>query len=121
MSAQNPIPDGAPSSSTNNNEDRTGRGGRGQGRGRGGRGRGGQGSNKFQGQEPSLADCTFDYSEDPQSKRYLKNVELLVGYVGANHSKYNMEFQKAVKQLELNDPDPIVKPKDEDANNFFIG
>ena len=121
MSAQNPSPDGAPSSSTNNNEDRTGRGGRGRGRGRGGRGRGGQGSNKFQGQEPSLADCTFDYSEDPQSKRYLKNVELLVGYVGANHSKYNMEFQKAVEQLELNDPEPIVKPKDEDADNFFIG
>ena len=92
----------------------------GQRQGRGGRGRGrgwqnqAQQSNspRFQGQEPSLKECIFDYSEDPQSKRYLRNVELLIGYVGSNFDRHNQEFQQALEALELPDPEEATKPKD---------
>ena len=90
-------------------------GGRG---GRGGRGRGWQSSqqsnsSRFQGQEPSLKECIFDYTEDPQSKRYLRNVEWLVGYVGTNFDRHNMEFQQAIETLELKDPEEATRPKDD--------
>ena len=48
-----------------------GRGRGNQGRGRGGRNRGGT-TSKFEGQEPLLKGCIFDYAEDSQAKRYLK-------------------------------------------------
>ena len=111
---QGPRPDQAESSSGG----MTGRGGRsGQGRGGRGRGRGGRGqqgnSNKFQGQEPTLKDCIFDYSEDPQSKRYLRNVEYLVGYIGSTFNRYNLEFQQSVEELSLDEPDQVEIPKDD--------
>ena len=106
-----PRPDGAESSG--------GRGNQTGGRSNGGRGRGGRGKNqgqqsntRFQGQEPSLKDCVFDYSEDPQSKRYLRNVELLVGYVGTSFDYYNLEYQKALEKLELKDPEKAKVPDD---------
>ena len=106
-----PRPDGQ--------ESNGGRGNQTGGRPNGGRGRGGRGKNqgqqsntRFQGQEPSLKDCVFDYSEDPQSKRYLRNVELLVGYVGTSFNYYNLEYQKALEKLELKDPDKAKVPDD---------
>ena len=54
----------------------------------------------------------FDYSEDPQSKRYLRNVELLVGYVGTSFDYYNLEYQKALEKLELKDPEKAKVPDD---------
>ena len=75
------------------------------------RNRVGQGnSSKLQGQEPMLKDCTFDYPEDPQStKRYRKNVELLMGFIVANFERrQNMQFHKAVERLRLDDPPPVV-------------
>ena len=91
----------------------------GRGRGRGGRGgrsqhsqNTGQQSNKFHGQEPTLKECTFDYTEDPQSRRYLKNVELLIGYVGNTFTRHNRQYQQALEDLELKDPDKPEIPKD---------
>ena len=108
-------PDAAPSSNAGSSNTRSQGGGSrrsGGGRGRGNRNQGPANQSRFQGQEPSLKDCTFDYSEDSQSKRYIRNIELLVGYIGTNYNRHNMHFQKAVEQLELPDPPPVKRPKD---------
>ena len=113
-----PRPETTPSNARSNN---TG----GRGRGRGGRGNRSQGSvgqqsnSRFQGQEPTLKECTFDYSEDPQSRRYLQNVELLIGYVGSNFNRHNLQFQQALEDLELKDPDKPARPA-EDADAITV-
>ena len=112
MSSSQPRPDQTESvNPSGRGRNSQGRGGR--GRGRGGRGNGQQSNSpKFQGQEPTLKECVFDYSEDPQSKRYLKNVEHLVGYIGSNFTSYNSEFQQSVEDLQLNEPEEVKPPKD---------
>ena len=89
-SGNTPVPDTAASSGASTRTEPTNRTNQSRSRrGRGNKNNGGsiqsQGSNdkKFQGQEESLKECTFDYSEDPQSRRYIKNIELLVGYIGS--------------------------------------
>ena len=92
-----------------------GRGGRGNSRrGRGGsRGRNnnnGTGSSKFEGQEPLLKGCVFDYTQDAQAKKYIHNVELLIGYIGIKFPKYNMDFQRGVEKLSLPTPQRPQRP-----------
>ena len=109
-----PRPDQATSSSNQSQ----GRGNQGRG-GRGGRGRSNQGRGqrqnqpKFEGQESLLKECIFDYAHDAQSKKYLKNIELLVGYVGTKFPKYNMIFQRGIENLEIPPPQRPEIPEDE--------
>ena len=118
-SGNTPVPDTAASSGASTRTEQTNRTNQSRSRrGRGNKNNGGsvqsQGSNdkKFQGQEESLKECTFDYSEDPQSRRYIKNIELLVGYIGSTFKKHNPDYQKAVEQLRLDDPPPAQRPAD---------
>eukprot|EP00934_Nitzschia_sp_Nitz4_P001191 Nitzschia sp. Nitz4//scaffold483_size5322//2345//5042//NITZ4_009227-RA/size5322-augustus-gene-0.2-mRNA-1//-1//CDS//3329552882//1191//frame0 len=65
---------------------------------------------KFEGKEESLKGYIFDYSGSKNPDQWIKTSKEIRGFVGRTATKFNKELTTAVKELELTDPNPPVRP-----------